>query len=160
MHFKQNNNKDQFYLQGLRSFKSSLPVYLKKILNKKGHLYSEIIKKWYFLVENKISKISFPKSIQFKNGKKDGILVLSVQRGEEIEVEYSKNKIISKINSYFGYEVINQIKLETFTPSNKKKLNAVNNLNLNPKKFENQIGNINNQNIKNALYKLLDEIKK
>ena len=43
----------------------------------------------------------------------NGILLIAVKRGDEINVEYSKREIINKINSYFGYELINKIKLQT-----------------------------------------------
>ena len=43
--------------------------------------------------------------ISFKMGKemKDGTLVLNVIHGKELEVEYEKNEIVDKINSFFGY---------------------------------------------------------
>ena len=37
------------------------------------------------------------------------IVQLINRRGNEIDVEYSKKEIISKINSYFGYQLINEI---------------------------------------------------
>ena len=37
---------------------------------------------------------------------KDGTLVLNVIHGKEMEVEYKKNEIIDKINSFFGYNCI------------------------------------------------------
>ena len=47
-------------------------------------------------------------------------MVLAFERGDEIDVEYSKKEIINKINSYFGYKLINQIKLRSSNPENKK----------------------------------------
>ena len=47
-------------------------------------------------------------------GDTNGTLVLAVKRGNEITVEYSKKEIINKINSYFGYRLINEIRLKTF----------------------------------------------
>ena len=32
--------------------------------------------------------------------------------GKELEIEYAKKEIIDKINSFFGYNCINQIKLK------------------------------------------------
>ena len=122
MHIKSNIKQKTFYIQGMKSFKDSLPKNVKKILNKKGFVYSEIISRWNFLVGDEISKVSFPKT--FKPGGKNilGILVISVQRGKEIDIEFSKNIIIEKINSYFGYKIINMVRLETFN-SLKKNIN-------------------------------------
>ena len=43
---------------------------------------------------------------------KDGTLVLNVIHGKEMEIEYQKNEIIDKINSFFGYNCISQITLK------------------------------------------------
>ena len=37
---------------------------------------------------------------------RNGTLVLNVVHGKELEVEYKKNEIIDKINSFFGYKCI------------------------------------------------------
>ena len=114
MHFKKSINHGSFYIQGLRSFKDTLPKNVKKILNKKGYIYSDIISNWNYLVGSKISKVSYPKSFRPNENNLTGILFLKVQRGSEIDVEYSKSEIMNKINSHFGYKIINKIKFETF----------------------------------------------
>ena len=43
---------------------------------------------------------------------KNGILVLNVIHGKEMEIEYKKNEIMDKINVFFGYECINNVKLK------------------------------------------------
>ena len=43
---------------------------------------------------------------------KDGTLVLNVLHGKELEIEYEKKNIMDKINSFFGYNCINQITLK------------------------------------------------
>ena len=85
---------------------------------------------------------------------KNGTLILFVERGNEINVEYSKKKIIDKINSYFGYQLINEIRLQTFNPTNKKKKkkNIINN---SSKKFEKKINEIKNKDIRDSLSQLL-----
>ncbi len=91
-----------------------MPKNVKKILNKKGFVYSEILNRWNYLVDNEISKISFPKTFKPSGKNSPGTLIISVQRGKEINVEFSKNTIIEKINSFFGYKILNNIRLETF----------------------------------------------
>ena len=41
MQFKNNTKRGNVTIQGLRSFKDTLPKNVKKIINKKGHIYSE-----------------------------------------------------------------------------------------------------------------------
>ncbi len=109
MHYKQNNKESKTYVQGLRPFGNTLPRGVKGILKKNGYNYSEIISKWNMLVGKDISNFAYPKSIKMTKGDTNGLLVLAVKRGNEITVEYSKKEIINKINSYFGYQLINGI---------------------------------------------------
>ena len=93
-----------------------------------------------------------------KRGDKDGMLILAVNRGNEIDVEYSKKEIISKINSYFGYQLINEIKLQTSNIEEKKY--KVKKLQKKiPENVEKKINSIKNKSIKNSLFELLYEIK-
>ena len=120
MHHKQNNKEIRTYVQGLRSFGNTLPRSVKSILKKNGYNYSEIISKWDSLVGKDISNSCFPKSIKMSRANNNGILILSVERGNEIIAEYSKNEIINKINSYFGYKLIDQIRLQTYNSKKEK----------------------------------------
>jgi len=158
MHYKQNNKERKNYVQGLRLFGNALPRSVKGILKKNGYNYSEIINKWNSLVGKEISSFSYPKSIKMTKGNKNGTLVLAVERGNEIIIEYSKNDIINKINSYFGYRLINEVKLQTFSLKNQDGKNK----NKRPefsKKLNEKINKIKSKNIRNSLLKLLDSMK-
>ena len=158
MHYKQNNKESKTYVQGLRPFGNTLPRGVKGILKKSGYNYSEIISKWNMLVGKDISSCSYPKSIKMIKGEKNGLLILAVKRGDEITVEYSKKEIINKINSYFGYRLINEIKLKTIN-SETKKIKNKNTLKKLSKNFEKKINEIKSKNIRNSLSQLLDVIK-
>ena len=156
MHYKQ-NKQSRTYVQGLRPFGNTLPRGLKGILKKNGYNYSEIISKWNILVGKDISDCAYPKSIKMKKGDSNGTLVLAIKRGEEINVEYSKREIIDKINSYFGYKLINEIKLQTFNSESKKTKNK-NNLEKFSKNLQEKIEQIKSEGIKNSLSQLLKAI--
>tara|TARA_B100000029_G_scaffold135912_1_gene130478 strand:+ start:3099 stop:3581 length:483 start_codon:yes stop_codon:yes gene_type:complete len=158
MHHKQNNRESKTFVQGLRLLGNTLPRGVKGILKKNGYNYSEIISKWSMLVGKNISSCSYPKSIKMPSGSKNCILIVSVKRGDEINIEYSKNEIVNKINSYFGYKLINEIKLETFSSEKVKKKNN-NFLGKISKNYEKKINEIKNEKIKNSLSQLLDAIK-
>ena len=161
MHIKNNIKQKTFYIQGLRSFKNSLPKNVKKILNKKGFVYSEILNRWNYLVGIEISKVSFPKTFKPSGKNAPGILIISVQRGNEINIEFSKNTIIEKINSFFGYKVLNNVRLETFNNLkeniNKKKMHISAN---NKAKFKDSLKSLNNEKIKKSLIELINVIQK
>ena len=145
-------------MQGLRPFGNTLPRGLKGILKKNGYNYSEIISKWNILVGKDISDCAYPKSIKMKKGDSNGTLVLAIKRGDEINIEYSKREIIDKINSYFGYKLINEIKLQTFNSESKKTKNK-NNLEKFSKNLQEKIEQIKSESIKNSLSQLLKAIK-
>ena len=111
MHSK-NNNKTQTFIQGLRPFSSSIPKTLKKHLRKGGYNYSNIVDNWTKIVSKKISDSCYPYNIKMGKEMKNGILVLNVIHGKEMEIEYNKKEIIDKINSFFGYNCIDQVKLK------------------------------------------------
>ena len=158
MHYKQNNKESKTYVQGLRPFGNTLPRGVKGILKKNGYNYSEIISKWNMLVGKNISSCSYPKSIKMTKGNTNGLLVLTVKRGNEINVEYSKREIINKINSYFGYRLINEIRLQTINSETKKTKNK-NILKKFSKNFEKKINEIKSKKIRNSLSQFLDVIK-
>ena len=158
MHYKQNNKESKTYVQGLRPFGNTLPRGLKGILKKSGYNYSEIISKWSILVGKDISNCAYPKSIKMKKGNSNGTLVLGIKRGDEIQIEYSKKEIIDKINSYFGYKLIDEVKLQTFTPKTDKRKEKKRSRKF-PSNFQEKINEIKNESIKNSLSQLLKVIK-
>ena len=158
MHHKQNNKESKTYVQGLRSFGNTLPRSVKGLLKKNGYNYSEIISKWSTLLGKDISNCCYPKSIKMKKRDSNGTLILQVKRGDEIQIEYSKKEIIDKINSYFGYKLIDEIKLQSFSDKNqkKKKSDVIEKFS---DKFQEKINEIKNESIKNSLSQLLKAIK-
>ena len=157
MHYKQNNKESKSYVQGLRPFGNTLPRGIRGILKKNGYNYSEIISKWNILVGDEISKCSYPKSIKMTRGNSKTTLEIGVERGNEIIIEYSKKEIINKINSYFGYQLINEIRLLNIN-SKKKKERRRKNLFKFSKDFEKKINQVKNKEIKKSLSQLLNAI--
>ena len=153
MHNK-NNNKTQTYIQGLRPFSNSIPKTLKKHLRKGSYNYSNIVDNWTSIVNKNISDACYPISVKMKKSMKDGTLVLNVIHGKEVEIEYTKNEIIDKINNFFGYNCISNITLKIIENKiNKldKILPKIKNLN----SVEKKIKNINNKQLKVSLKNFL-----
>ena len=151
---KKNNNKSQTFIQGLRPFSSSIPKILKKHLKKGGYNYSNIVDNWTKIVSPKISNACYPATIKMRKNMKDGTLVLNVIHGKEIEVEYEKNEIIDKINSFFGYNCISVVTLKIIQDriSEKiKKFPKIKNIN----KIENKMNKIKDDQLKNSLNNFL-----
>ena len=122
MHNK-NNNKTKTFIQGLRPFSSSIPKTLRKHLKKGGYNFSNIVDNWTKIVSEKVSDACYPITIKMGKEMKDGVLVLNVIHGREVEIEYKKNEIMDKINSFFGYNCISNVTLKIVSNKiNKKKL--------------------------------------
>jgi len=155
MSFKNNIKQGNRSFQGLRSFKDTLPKNIKKIIKKKGHIFSETLNNWKYIVGDDLFKICYPKS--FKNSNKFGVstLQIMVKRGHEIDLEYSKKIIMDKMNSFFGYAVVEKLKFISFddVQTKFKKLDANENYVTNIK-YADRINSIKNDKIKKSLLEL------
>ena len=155
MQFKNNTKQRYNSIQGLRSFKDTLPKNIKKIIKKKGHIYSETLNNWKYIVGDKIFKISYPRS--FKNSNKLGVstLLVMVKRGHEIDLEYSKKQIMDKMNSYFGYTVVEKLKLVSFDDAQTKfKKSELKESDVANRKHIDKLIDIKNDKIKKSLLEL------
>ena len=155
MHYKKYTKQRNRSIQGLRSFKDTLPKNIKKVINKKGHIYSETLNNWKYIVGKNLFKVCYPKS--FKNSNKFGVstLFIMVKRGHEIDLEYSKKIIIDKMNKFFGYNVVEKLKFMSFddqikfsTNENIKTDDVTNN------KYQKKIEDVKNEKIKKSLLNL------
>ena len=155
MQFKNNTKQRNTSIQGLRSFKDTLPKNLKKIINKKGHIYSETLNNWKYLVGNELFKVCFPK--KFKNSNRFGVstLVVMVKRGHEVDVEYSKKNILDKMNNFFGYDVVEKLKFISFDDEQKtNNSNKTKSNNVAINKYRDKIKDVRNEKIKKSLTEL------
>ena len=160
MQFKKYTKQRNKSIQGLRSFKDTLPKNIKKVINKKGHIYSETLNNWKYVVGEKFFKVCYPKS--FKNSNKFGVstLVIMVKRGHEVDMEYSKKEIMDKMNSFFGHLVVEKIKFISFNDDqNILSIDKNKEKNVTIKKYHNKINDIKNDKIKKSLLKLAEVFK-
>ena len=160
MQFKNNTKRGNVTIQGLRSFKDTLPKNIKKIINKKGHIYSETLGNWRYIVGDDLFKVCYPKT--FKNSNKFGAstLIVMVKRGHEVDMEYSKKDILDKMNSFFGYSVVEKLKFISFDDERKifsKKDLHQKNVAIN--KYQNKINDVKNDKIKKSLIELTKVFK-
>jgi len=147
-------------IQGLRSFNDTLPKNIKKVINKRGQIYSETLSNWKYIAGENLFKVCYPKS--FKNSNKFNVstLLVMVQRGHEVELEYSKKDIIDRMNAFFRDEVVKKIKFTSFDDEKKivekkniQKSNVTNN------KFKDKIKDVKNEKIKKSLLELTKVFK-
>ncbi|MDB9826188.1 DUF721 domain-containing protein [Candidatus Pelagibacter sp.] len=155
MSFKNNIKQRNRSFQGLRSFKDTLPTNIKKIIKKKGHIFSETLNNWKYIVGDELFQICYPRS--FKNSNKLGVSTLQVmvKRGHEVDLEYSKKEIMDKMNSFFGYTIVEKLKFISFddVQTEFKKIDKNEN-HVTNNKYTDTINNIKNDKIKKSLLEL------
>ena len=151
---KKNNIKTKTFIQGLRPFSSSIPKTLKKHLRKGSYNFSNILDNWTKMVSKKVSDSSYPLTVKMGKELKNGTLILNVIHGKEMEIEYEKKQIIDKINSFFGYNCINQVTLKIVNDtiiSDKKVFPKIKNLS----RIERKLDTINDNDLKGSLNNFL-----
>jgi len=84
---------------------------------------------------------------------REGTLVLNVIHGKELEVEYEKNEIMDKINSFFGYKCISNVvlKIAQNTVKPKKSFPKIKNFS----KIEDKMSKVNDDTLKSSLNNFL-----
>ena len=160
MQFKKYTKQRIGSIQGLRSFKDTLPKNIKKVIYKRGQIYSETLNNWKYIVGENLFKVCYPKSYKNSNKFTVSTLMIMVKRGHEVDLEYSKKEIINRMNAFFNETVVERVKFTSFNDEkkvilkkNKSKLNVTNN------NFNNKINNVKNEKIKRSLLELTKVFK-
>jgi len=159
MEFKSNTKQRIKTIQGLRSFKNTLPTKIKKIISKKGHIFSETLDNWRNIVGDDLFKICYPKSFKYANKFGVSCLNIMVKRGCEVDVEYSKNIILDNMNAFFGQKIVEKIKFLTFEDM-QEKFYKKKDQHVTKSKYLKKLSNIKNKKIKNSLIELTKVYKK
>ena len=152
----------KFYSHKIKAREIDIDIlfYSTKIINKKGHIYSKTLSNWKYIVSEDLFKVCYPKT--FKNSNKFGVstLLIMVKRGHEVDMEYSKKDIMDKMNSFFGYTVVEKLKFISFENERKFFLNQKNNDKIvTNSKFQNKIKDVRNEKIKKSLIELTKVFK-
>jgi len=127
---------------------------MKKLLKKGSYNFSNIIDNWSKMVGKETSNICYPSTIKIGREMNNGTLILNVIHGNELTIEYGKQEIIDKINSFFGFKCIKEVKLKVVREKKiyEKKISE-NKIKIN---YNNKLNNVRNEGLKNSLNKLID----
>ena len=106
------------------------------------------------MVSKEISDSCYPVTVKMGKEMKDGTLVLKVIHGKELEMEYKKKEIKDKLNSFFGYNCIDQITLKIVNEKIKIKKNLFPKIK-NFSKIDQKMNKINNVQLRSSLNSFL-----
>ena len=132
---------NKFKKKGPQSISNLLPEIAKKTLKRRGFFEIELLRNWEDLVEEKYKNLLVPIKIKrsTNQSKEDShILCLKADPSIAFAVQHDSEKIIKKINLFFGYKAINTLNIiqEKIKNSYKKKINNNNKLNNDFKNFD------------------------
>jgi len=99
----------KIFKQGLRPIKNLLPDNLNKIFKKEGALFFEINKNWNRIIGDEFFNFSRP--LKLKKNSDGCLLIIQTEKKFTLEIDYLRDDIIEKINSFFGYNAVQKIKV-------------------------------------------------
>lgn len=96
----------------LTGMQSVLFPLAKKMLGKKAFIEADVICSWNEIVGDRIAELSKPIKIDFaREGRNNGVLWIEVASGAvALEMHSKTNILLEKINTFFGYAAVHQIK--------------------------------------------------
>ena len=106
------------------------------------------------MVGKDLSKACYPSTVKMSKEMNNGTLILNVVHGNELTVEYGKQEIMDKINSFFGFNCIKEVKLRVVQEKKPFKKNLP--LNVSKLNYSNNLENIKNNELKKTLNKLIE----
>lgn len=131
----------------LKPIHTLLPENLKKLIkNHPTSNYENLKKSWKKIVGENLSKKCELVKVQKYNS--ENSIFLKVDRNYLIDVDYSRDEIIEKVNSFLGFKFASKILINI--KENKSPQGVKKGLKLN-KKMENLINSLNDEELKNKL---------
>jgi hypothetical protein len=82
-----------------------------------GFAEADVVANWEAIVGSDLSEVSAPERIRWPRGagedaqKRGGTLVIRAAPGRALELQYEASRIISRINSFFGYGAVATLKV-------------------------------------------------
>lgn len=138
--------KNRFF-STLKPIHTLLPENLKKLIkNHPTSNYENLKKSWKKIVGENLSKKCELVKVQKYNS--ENSIFLKVDRNYLIDVDYSRDEIIEKVNSFLGFKFASKILINI--KENKSPQGVKKGLKLN-KKMENLIDSLNDEELKNKL---------
>lgn len=82
-----------------------------------GFAQADVVANWDAIVGGELAAVSAPERIKWPKGsgeeaqKQGGTLVIRAAPGRALELQYEASRIISRINSFFGYGAVSAVKV-------------------------------------------------
>lgn len=101
-----------------RPLSDLVPGLTKDIFGRKNLLFGKMLSQWAQIAGPEIAAIAMPLDLKFqrkgdkeKGGSPQAVLHLAVKPAAALELSYQKNLLIERLNVFFGYPAIKDIKI-------------------------------------------------
>jgi hypothetical protein len=96
-----------------RPLSDMVPALTKDVFGRKNVLFGKMMAQWAHIAGDDISSKTTPVDLKFskKSGTNDAVLHLAVQPAYALEFSYQKMLLIERLNVFFGYPAIRDIKI-------------------------------------------------
>jgi hypothetical protein len=123
---KQKKQDEADRRNSLSALASNVPALTKLALGRKGFAEASLIGEWATIVGADIARLCIPVKMRLPRAKKDekpavgsvpanvagGTLTLRASPSASLEVQHLKPRILERIQRYFGYPLITELKIE------------------------------------------------
>ena len=100
-----------------RAMAQFVPELTAKALGKRGLAHANLIVDWPTVVGAEIAGVCQPEKLAFRRGERSqGVLHLRVSGSAALELQHDAPRLIERINSYFGYKAVAEIRLVQVAP--------------------------------------------
>ena len=100
-------------LNGLTGIAQTALPLAQQLLGQHGFTHIELLSSWETIVGKNLAQYSLPQKLVFpKNERSNGCLTIMVPTGAfAMEIKQNEAKIITQINTFFGYPAVTKIKI-------------------------------------------------
>ncbi|MBQ8677624.1 MAG: DUF721 domain-containing protein [Alphaproteobacteria bacterium] len=100
-------------LGDLQNMDAVLGPLARKLLGKKAFVEADVIYDWKIIIGDELAEFTHPLGIKFnRDERKGGVLNIEAASGAiALEVQAKSKVIIARVNSYFGYEAVDKLKI-------------------------------------------------
>lgn len=142
---------------GLVSFGEDVRKLIGPLLGKKGLLQADILRYWSEILGEELTAGVTPDSVSFSKKTAGAILTVKAFSGAfAVEFSSRKEQIRERLNSYFGYEAVSDIRIKqggTFTPPpSKEELPRI--TEKQAKEINDLVSGIENESLRDAVSRL------
>jgi hypothetical protein len=108
------NMGDRRHVGGPRPIAASVQPVASRALGRRSLAERGLLSEWPEIVGAEVARHCLPRKLAFprRNERRDGVLTLRVEPGWALELQHLSPQVIERVNGYFGYPAVAQLKFQ------------------------------------------------